>query len=94
MAQPNISQQEWLKVLGKGMITLPKKWREELGIASGDVVKAKKDGNRIIIEGKNLNAPYRLYTDAEIEVFLDGDRLPRSLSKRVDEDLKKRSSRT
>jgi len=40
--------QEWLKVLGKGMITLPKKWRDEMGINQGDVVKAKKEGTRTI----------------------------------------------
>jgi antidote-toxin recognition MazE-like antitoxin len=34
------NREEWLKVLGKGMITLPKKWRDEMGIENGDVVKA------------------------------------------------------
>lgn len=49
---PNNNDEEWLKVLGKGMITLPKKWRTEMGIENGDVVKAKKKGNKVIIEGK------------------------------------------
>ena len=45
MKQTNINVQEaWLKILGKGMVTLPKKWREDLGIAAGDVIKAKKEG--------------------------------------------------
>ena len=43
-------QEEWLKVLGKGMVTLPKKWRDEMGIENGDVVKAKKNGNTVTIE--------------------------------------------
>ena len=36
--------EEWLRVLGKGMITLPKKWRDEMGIENGDVVKQKSLG--------------------------------------------------
>jgi AbrB family looped-hinge helix DNA binding protein len=32
-------------VLGKGMVTLPKKWRDEMGLGTGDIVKAKKEGN-------------------------------------------------
>ena len=34
MNQPiaNDGQEAWLKVLAKGMVTLPKKWRDELGI--------------------------------------------------------------
>lgn len=43
-------QEEWLKVLGKGMVTLPKKWRDEMGLKEGDIIKAKKQGNKVIIE--------------------------------------------
>ena len=32
------------------MITLPKKWRDDMGIENGDVVKAKKEGNKVVIE--------------------------------------------
>ncbi len=70
------NNQEWLKILGKGMVTLPKKWRDELGIASGDIVKAKKDGNRVVIEPqKSKLAPYRVYNDREIDKFLKDDTL-------------------
>lgn len=80
----NTTQEEWLKVLGKGMVTLPKRWREDLGIETGDVVKAKKDGNKVVIEGKvNRNTPYRVYNDREIDEFLKEDRLPKSLAKKV-----------
>ena len=79
------TQEEWLKVLGKGMVTLPKKWRDELGIENGDVVKAKKEGSKVIIEAKeSKKAPYRVYTDAEIDAFLEEDTLPEAFLKKVE----------
>ncbi len=42
--QSDKTDQEWLKVLGKGMITIPKVWRDELGLDEGKVVKAEKVG--------------------------------------------------
>lgn len=71
----NNNQEEWLKILGKGMVTLPKKWRDELGISNGDIVKARKDGNRVVIETqKNKLAPYRVYSDSEIDEFMKNDK--------------------
>ncbi|MBI4009224.1 AbrB/MazE/SpoVT family DNA-binding domain-containing protein [Candidatus Roizmanbacteria bacterium] len=84
-------QEEWLKVLGKGMVTLPKKWRDELGIDSGDVVKAKKEGKRVVIEAQKGSdqAPFRVYSDVEIDEFLKEDKLSKSLSKKVKNLFKK-----
>ena len=80
----NNNQEEWLKILGKGMVTLPKKWRDELGISSGDIVKAKKDGNRVVIEPQKYRvAPYRVYSDSEIDEFVKEDKLPESLAKKL-----------
>ena len=75
MKQVNVNTQEtWLKVLGKGMVTLPKKWREDMGVATGDVIKAKKEGNKVVIEAQQTeSAPYRIYNDAEINEFLRTD---------------------
>ncbi len=82
-------QEEWLKVLGKGMVTLPKRWRDEMGIDSGDIVKAKKEGNKVVIEAQKISrpAPYRVYSDREIDEFLKEDKIPKSLLKKVEEDL-------
>lgn len=81
-------QQTWLKVLGKGMITLPKKWRDDLGLVRGDVIKAKKEDNKVVIEARqSKNAPYRVYTDSEIDEFLKNDQIPVSLKKKVNESL-------
>lgn len=82
------TNQEWLKVLGKGMITIPKQWREELRIEEGTVVKAKKEGNKVIIESQQTPpVPYRIYSDAEINRFLKEDRLPRQLAKKAKKHL-------
>lgn len=86
MSQPvaNVRQEEWLKILGKGMVTLPKKWRDELGIENGDIVKAKKEGNRVVIEtAKSKSVPYRIYNDADIKAFLEEDKIPKSLIKKL-----------
>ena len=68
-------QEEWLKVLGKGMVTIPKKWRDDLGISKGNVLKAKKQGNSVVLETAAAGVPYRIYTDKEIDEFLRLDRL-------------------
>jgi bifunctional DNA-binding transcriptional regulator/antitoxin component of YhaV-PrlF toxin-antitoxin module len=70
------NQEEWLRVLGKGMVTLPKKWRDELAIATGDIIKAKKEGKRVVMEiqKEKALAPYRIYTDREIDDFAKADK--------------------
>ena len=96
MRQPVASdnREEWLKVLGKGMVTIPKRWREELGFREGDIVKAKKEGMRVVIEPQQSKlAPYRVYSDAEIDAFLKEDKLPQSLAKKVQQDLSVKTSK-
>ena len=90
----NQKQEEWLKVLGKGMVTIPKQWREELGFKEGDIVKAKKEGNRVVIEPqKGTLAPYRVYSRAEIDAFLEEDKLPQALLIKIQKDLSFKTSR-
>ena len=81
--------QEWLKVLGKGMVTLPKKWRQELGIETGDVVKAKKEGDKVIIEApkQEKRTPYRVYSDSEIDEFLKDDKITPDFAKKVQDNI-------
>ncbi|MDA1316974.1 MAG: AbrB/MazE/SpoVT family DNA-binding domain-containing protein [bacterium] len=75
-SQPIDSKSEWLKVLGKGMVTIPISWRKELNIKPGDMVKAKKEGDRVFIEAPmQKTAPYRTYSDAEIAQFIKDDTL-------------------
>lgn len=86
MNQPTIiPQEEWLKILGKGMITLPKRWRDDLGLSEGDVIKAKKQGKQVVLEAiAETTAPYRIYTDSEIATFLKEDRLSPAQRKAID----------
>lgn len=81
-------QETWLKVLGKGMITLPKKWREAMNVTTGDVVRAKKEGAKVVIEAsQGRTVPYRVYSDSEIDEFLKADKLPKRLAKKVKDNL-------
>src|SRR6266704_5665004 len=47
---PNSPQEAWLQVLGKGVVTFPEGWWDELGVPNGTFMKAKKEGKRVIIE--------------------------------------------
>lgn len=76
---------QWLKILGKGMVTLPKKWREDLGLEEGDIVRAKKKGNKVIIEPQqNSLASSRVYS---IPVSLPQRRLLKGKSLTKDDSL-------
>ena len=76
-------QEEWLRILGKGMVTIPKSWREELEIKEGNIIRARKEGNKIIIEAVPKDAPYRIYSSAELKQFLKEDVLPADLKKKL-----------
>jgi AbrB family looped-hinge helix DNA binding protein len=77
------NQEEWLKILTKGLVTLPKNWRNQLNLNEGSIVKAKKVGNKIIIEAKEKPVPYRLYSKKELSQFLKDDQLPKKLLKKL-----------
>lgn len=86
MNQQLLSQEEFLRVLTKGMITLPKSWREELQIQEGTFIKAKKIVNKIIIEPIQKPVPYRIYSQKELKQFLKDDKL----SKKEMDKIKKK----
>ncbi len=75
MKQQIEPKKEYLRVLGKGMITLPKKWREELSISEGSIITAVKTKDSIVIEFPTKSAPYRTYSPRELESFLVEDTL-------------------
>lgn len=66
---------EWLKVLGKGMLTIPKPWRDELGIQEGEMVQAEKTKDGILIRPLKKTAPYRVYSKSELLQFVVDDNL-------------------
>lgn len=88
MNQVTVTNQQWLRVLGKGMITLPKKWRQDLGIAEGDIIKARKFGKQVVIETANSTAaPYRIFSDAQIDEFVGNDRLSSEFRTKMDKKI-------
>ncbi len=77
-------QVDWLKVLNKGLITIPKKWRENLGIKPGEIIKAEKKDNQIVLKPRKISAPYRIYSQKELNEFVVKDQLPKDLKKKLD----------
>lgn len=75
MNTAQIPLQEWVKLLQKGMITIPKPWRDALKVKQGDVLRAEKQGDRIVLSPMQKNAPYRVYSKKELELMLQDDRL-------------------
>lgn len=84
-------EEEWVRILGKGMVTIPKSWRDELGLEEGEVVRAKKVGNKVIFEAQ-IPAPYRIFSDEEIKGWLKEDQLFPQLSSKINEKIKSKSS--
>lgn len=68
--QPIIAE-EIVKIQPKGLLTIPKEFRLELGLEENTLARLKKEKGRLIIEPVRL-LPYsvRRYTDEEIEGFL------------------------
>lgn len=80
-------KQEWLRVLGKGMITIPKSWRDEFGIEKGDLIIAEKTKEGIILNAESRETPYRIFTQEEIDQWIKDDYLPEDLRKKIDKKL-------
>lgn len=74
--------EDWVKVLAKGMITIPKSFREELGIREGEVARIKKIGSRLVIESREV-ADYEVYSDRELKKMLKEDQLPADLASKA-----------
>jgi len=73
-------QEEWIKILSNGLITIPKAWREQTGIREKDVLKAKLVDNKIILEPQNQDREIRIFSDKEIQQWIEDDKLPKELA--------------
>ena len=80
--QQNRPQEMWIKVLAKGVITIPKKYREKLRLKEGEVARARIVGSKLIIESREA-ADYRLYSKEEIEQMVKEDQLAEPLASRT-----------
>ena len=87
--QLNQPQETWIKVLSKGVITIPKEFREQLGLEEGDVAKAKVVGNALVIQSRKTAdySDYRLFTKEQIDKFVEEDQLPEPLATEVENRL-------
>ena len=79
--QSTFQEETWIKILPKGLITIPKKMREKLGIKDGDIAKINISKNSIVIEPREPNE-YRLFLNEEIEQWVKDDKLPIKLAKK------------
>lgn len=68
-------QEEIVKMQPKGLLTIPKRFREELGFEEDGLVRVKQEKGRIVLEPvRILDYPVRSYTKEEIDEFLAFDK--------------------
>lgn len=73
-----------IKILPKGLITIPKKFRRKLGMEDNSLVRVKEEKGKLIMEAvRTFPYPIRTYTKEELMEFLD-------LDKRETKSLKKK----
>jgi len=57
------------------VITIPKNYRDELGLGKDDLIRMKKNKGRIIFEPvRTLPYPVRSYTKSEVDEFSQEDK--------------------
>ncbi len=60
-----------VKIQNKGLLTIPKAYRESLSLVEGDLVRVKEEKGRLVVEKvRTLPYPVRSYTKGEIKEFL------------------------
>ncbi len=83
------SRETWIKILPKGVITIPKQFRKQLGLDEGDVAKAKVEGDKLIIQSRKVAhyADYRKFSKNQIDEWVKEDKLPEPLASEVEKRL-------
>lgn len=78
-----------VKILPKGLVTIPKKLRQDVGLEENSLARIKKEGKRLILEPVNIvSYPLRDYSVEEINKFIKEDRLSPQLAKKAKKLLK------
>ncbi len=77
-----LAQSQWVKILSKGLITIPKDFREALDLKEGEIARVRKVGKRLIVEPREV-ADLELYSDKEFKQMLREDELPSNLAKKA-----------
>jgi len=68
------TQEKLIKVQNKGLITIPKRFRNKLGLKTNSLVRMRENKGSVIIEPiRTLPYPVRSYTDSELDSFFKLD---------------------
>jgi AbrB family looped-hinge helix DNA binding protein len=69
-----VTLEDIIKMQPKGLVTIPKKLRDMVGISENDFVRVRTDRGRLVLEPiRMLPYPVRSYTDTELKEFIDLD---------------------
>lgn len=69
-----IPLEDIIKIQAKGLITIPKKMRDTIGVVERSLVRLRADQGKITIEPvRTLPYPVRSYTDKELAEFIAFD---------------------
>lgn len=78
-------QTEWVNILSKGIITIPKKMRDKVGMKEGDVSKIRVVGKAIIIEPKDTSySEVRNFSSDQLQQWIREDILPSQVANEVE----------
>ena len=67
--------EELVKMQQKGLVTIPKKFRKQLGLQQNSIIKIKQEKSKLILElVQTLDYPVRHYTDQEVDEFMVFDK--------------------
>lgn len=78
-----LTQDEIVKIQSKGLITIPKKIRENLGLDETSLLRVREEKGRIVVEPlRTLPYPIRRYTGDEIKNFIEFDKHETKLLRR------------
>ncbi len=70
-----ILSEDIIKILPKGLMTIPIKFRKALGLVDNGIARIKEDKGRLIIEHiYTIPYPVRTYKNEEIDQFLAQDK--------------------
>lgn len=78
-----------VKILPKGLVTIPKKLRQEVGLGENSLARITKEGKKLILEPVDIvSYPLREYSVDEIRQFIKADRLSPQLARKAKKLLK------
>lgn len=69
------SEEELVKIQARGLLTIPKRFRQDLSLKANSLARLKKEKGRLIIEPvRTLPYPVRSYTEKDLKEFLELDK--------------------